>query len=123
MKLTLSDGSVWTAHFHHQFLSEEQAADKLYDVVTSCCIHSGNCVHTGENDTCTRASYMGISKCSKKDVFLKAAGRRTALDRALRVNGVDYELRKQLWDAYWQVSPHDSRLKARPGQMRGAHAA
>jgi len=126
MKLTLSDGSVWTAHFHHQFLTEEQAARKPYYVVTTCRLHTGTCAHLGENDACVRTGYTGVSCTSKMDNFVKSYGRFLALQRALKQ--VDHKLGREIFQAYWAKSPSQGQV----GRVRrlysthaegGAHAA
>ena len=124
MKLVLNDGSVWTAHFHHQFLSEEQAAQKPYDVITTCRLHLGTCVHAGENDACTRAGYLGISRTSKKDNFCKAYGRYVALQRLLIENKLGDKFYKELFAAYWRLSPTQALVKDIRKRYQGvAHAA
>lgn len=119
MKLMLSDGSVWTAHFHHHYLGAENSHP--YDVVTTARLHSGTCMHLGENDACTRAAFTGMARTSRKDHFVKAYGRYLALTRLFSDNSKSLgKLCTELLNAYWKISPTQDTVM-RVKRLYGAH--
>lgn len=123
MKLLLSDGAVWTLHFHHHFLGDEETGNSHpYDVVTTARLHAGTCVHLGENDACTRAAFTGMSRCSRKDHFVKAFGRYQALTRLFKDNSKALgPICSQVLEAYWKLSPTQAKVR-RVKQLYAQHA-
>lgn len=98
--MKLKVGNVfWTVHFHHQEVKDHP----LWDIVTSCRIHSGTCHRVGENDGCTRAGFLGVAKCSHKDVYNRSAGNKIAFASALKSSGMESEDRRLFWLEYWLV--------------------
>jgi len=47
---------------------------------------------------------IGIAKCCTGDQFLKAKGRKLALNRALQNSGLGKEQRTEIWNNYFQKS-------------------
>jgi len=95
-------------HFHREYAeTDEQRAAKdppepplLWTVVVTCAIHTGPCVLTARTPKYCINGNVGTSKCSKKDQFVRATGAKTALARAMR--HLSPEVRKLIWEAYWQ---------------------
>lgn len=69
---------------------------------TGCSIHEGRCKVKG----CAELihPYRGLAICHENDQFNKAVGRKISLGRALQP--LPRELRKQIWYAYFKLSPH-----------------
>jgi hypothetical protein len=93
-------------HFHREESESDEArkAKNLpplrWSIITTCAVHTGQCVlAAGSKKYCTVGS-MGTSKCSKLDQCVRATGAKLALARAIR--GFSDEVRKQIWEAYWQ---------------------
>lgn len=70
--------------------------------VTTCRLHEGTCVVKG----CASQDHplYGAAFCHPNDQFSKRVGRKMALARALAP--LPRNLRQQIWDAYFKVSPH-----------------
>jgi hypothetical protein len=96
--------------FHLHFHREESESDESrkaknlpplrWSFVTTCAVHTGPCVPSaGEQKYCT-VGIVGTSKCSKLDQCVRATGAKLALARAIR--GLSEDIRKQIWEAYWQ---------------------
>ncbi len=48
---------------------------------------------------------VGSSICSKTDNFNKRTGRKIALSRAIKSADLPKNFRKEIWDAYFKLSP------------------
>jgi hypothetical protein len=106
MVLKLGD-VVWHLHFHRSEAESDESralrglSPLLWDFVTSCTIHTGPCVLRNIQPRYCINGTTGIAKCSKRDQFVKRAGAKLALSKALRLTTLDKKARKALWDAYW----------------------
>lgn len=81
------------AHFHH------------WPSRTVCTLHHGACPPLWDRQAFPRCSAVGVvegvAKCSPRDQFAKATGRKLALARALRTLGVQRDVRRGVWQAYF----------------------
>jgi hypothetical protein len=94
MKLTTISEVVWTLHFHH--VRHNNGA-----WVTTVRLHLGPCERHLEHGMCHRPAFLGVARCSAKDIFCKALGRKLALQRA--AHGMSRATREELWAAYWSI--------------------
>lgn len=96
----------WHLHFHTQNTSEmdetrEEHGQKplLWQLVTTCLVHTGQCIMTVAPDKYCVNGHVGVSNCSKKDHFVKRVGHRLALTRA--IEKFPEATRRAIWQAYW----------------------
>ena len=100
----------WHLHFHTTI---SNSTTELWDVVTTCLVHTGPCIlTTAEPKYCVNGR-VGRASCSKRDQFVRSVGNRLALTRALE--HVPPATRRQIWQAYWQ---RVKRPKETPQQFR-----
>ncbi len=85
---------TYIAHFTHV-----RTADRLWEVTTLCTIHVAPCA-TSKRPCETLTAVTGIARCSRKDNFEKAKGRKLAFTRA--ISHLPRDTRRQLWVAYLQ---------------------
>lgn len=89
--MRVSAGEVdYAIHFHFQ--QGTMGREVL------CFVHSGPCKE--KTRPCGTESSSGIATCSRKDTFVRAIGRKVALQRALR--GIPRAQRSLIWEAYYQ---------------------
>ena len=91
----------WHLHFHRReaqsTLANGQAAP--WDIITTCLVHTGDCLFTqGSLKYCVKGQ-IGTAKCSRKDQYSRRAGAKLALARAIQ--SLSQEIRQQIWRAYW----------------------
>lgn len=84
---------VWFAHSKSEDFPNPHFVEKVSHVTT--CIVSGE-----EEDT-----PYGIAQavCSREDNFNKAFGRKLSLTRALEDTEFPKEIRKAIWETYWDM--------------------
>lgn len=77
--------------------------EEFHDRVTDCVINSIN------DDKSKTLVCKASARCSPKDNFSKAVGRKIALTRALRIltknNLIEKGQRALIWDLYFKTSP------------------
>jgi hypothetical protein len=95
MILKLDEKTVFIAHFHHYRVGGDH---KLWDGGTICTIHEGPCA-SKERPCGTMTAVSGIARCSRKDSFVKAKGRKLSFTRAIA--HMDRGTRARLWAAYF----------------------
>ena len=120
MKIQLSDGKVYNAHFRHFKTTEQHPEaikhpghfdDKRTIEVwnTSCYIHEGKCP---ENDRPCGApmDHVGETRCSPSDNFDPRNGRKIAFTRA--ISTYPKVLRAKLWVEYLNINPPKETITA-----------
>lgn len=103
--MVLTIGEVkWRLHFHSKTVALNGPTNPkgLWDVVTTCLVHSGPCIDGpadhGQETHCVNG-LSGVARCSRKDGFNRRVGHRLALTRA--ISQLPVETRKLIWQAYW----------------------
>lgn len=86
--------ATYAVHFHHQPVYDDTSLEKWATFAT---IHPGRCA-SNERPCKTPESVTGVARCSKKDMFSRAVGRKLALKRA--IDWMPRELRAQIWVEY-----------------------
>lgn len=90
MRLVIDKDTFIMAHFHRERMTSG-APDWIF-----CNIHAGPC--TTKKGPCITPSVMGVARCSERDRFCKATGRKIAFTRA--ISSQPRDVRAKLWAAY-----------------------
>ena len=72
---------------------------------TVCTLHHGDCPPLWNRTALPRCSKIGavegIARCSVRDRFVRATGRKIALARAMKAQGIPRVERRVLWAVYF----------------------
>jgi hypothetical protein len=96
---------VLMAHFNHR-----RGDNGVWSTV--CRLHEGKCNADEAGRCIEHCERISSSRCSKRDIFYKALGRKIALERALM--HLPRMTRKLLWLSYWAQTPVAKLPKAVP---------
>lgn len=104
------NGEFYTAHFKHriqEFYQNKKGKQVMVGLrdSTKCVFHAGKCTveHCAMQGRSEFAS-VEVAVCNPGDQFSKVKGRIGSLTKALK--RFDRPLRKQIWEAYFKISPH-----------------
>lgn len=92
MILNTSEGE-FRAHFRHE---KTEAGWR-----TECSVHVAPCL-TASRPCGSESLGIGVAKCSPRDAFCRATGRKVAFGRAIAP--LPRHVRRELWDAYFNGS-------------------
>jgi len=98
-----TNGTVYSLHFSHEKNGQGQWE-------TRCVLHEGKCrVKDCAHNPDGAFRGFGLARCNPVDQFNKARGGTVSLTRALNTFtpvANHRELRKQIWSAYFKISPY-----------------
>lgn len=98
MILVVASGEQYWVHFRHLFVPDKR---------TQCTIHRGPCTRPAAGTACAPKTLEGLgaigygtARCSEKDNFEFAMGRKLAFERAVRNYTNSKALRRELWAGF-----------------------
>lgn len=102
MLVTDKDGKEYVAHIHHMPKANGRVRNHEFRGVTSCRIHAGRCNAEKDKPCDVDTLSYAITRCSIRDQFEKAVGRKIVFTRALRkIFFDDREQRRAMWQSYF----------------------
>jgi len=105
-KTTVNDVEYRFTFHHLDFSKADLFVDMLHIPATQCkiCSHRTICYlsYIVNKDSSDTYIHLGVTYCSKKDIFNKSTGRKKAMAKAFEKSDIDKETRKLIWAEYFK---------------------